>query len=124
LNNQSKKLWAEWYAKKSNGRATPAAERTFVKVQQDLDDKRRKSDESIIKASGLLTKILLSQENLNEKGRLLAITEKQRNKLIDDLDVYGKNVLDWGLKRGQTTLEASIAIIREVLEDSIYTSHK
>ena len=71
----------------------------------------------------MLTKVLLSQENKDDKGKQLAITAKERNKLLDDLDVYGKDVMDWGIKPGQTTLEASIAVIRELLEDPVFICH-
>lgn len=124
LNNQSKKLWEDWLVKKASGKATVEEEKAFVTAQQGLDAKRTKSDEFIIRASILLTKVLLSQDNLNEKGHLLAITEKQRNRLLDDLDVYGNNVLDWGLQPGQSTLDACIAVIRETLEDPIFIAHK
>lgn len=124
LNNQEKKLWLDWLNKKSSGHADAKEEKIFIQAQQNVELKRKESDKSIIKASILMTKVLLSQDNSNDKGHLLAITQKQRYKLLDDLDAYGKDVLDWGLKSGQSTLEASIAVIREVLEDPVFISHK
>src|SRR5262249_47877483 len=63
LNNQSKKLWAGWLTKKASGHPSDQEERKFVRAQQDLEDKRTRSDETLLKAATLLTKLLLSQEN-------------------------------------------------------------
>ena len=52
----------------------------------------------------------------------MAITAQERQKLLDKLDSFGKDSLDWGLKSGQSPLEGSIAVIREILEDSIWIS--
>ena len=52
----------------------------------------------------------------------MAITAQQRQKLLDKLDSFGSETLHWGLESGQDTLEASIAVIREVLEDSVWIS--
>jgi len=65
---------------------------------------------------------LMSDKNQDGKGHLLAITAQQRQKLLDKLDSFGADNLDWGLKKGQSTLEGSIAVIREVLEDSLWVS--
>ena len=70
----------------------------------------------------MMTKVLISDKNKNGKGHWLAITAQQRQKLLDKLDSFGGDNLDWGLKPGQTTLEGSIAVIREILEDSIWIS--
>ena len=64
----------------------------------------------------------MSEKNKNDKGHRLAITAQQRQKLLDKLDSFGSDDLDWGLKSGQSTLEGSVAVIREVLEDSIWIS--
>ena len=124
INNKAKNLWQEWLNIKTKQKTTSKDEKEFIKFQEDLEVQRKESDKSIIKASILLTKVVLSQNNSSDKGKLLAITEKQRNKLLDNLDVYGKDVMDWGLKPGQSTLNASIAVIREVLEDPMFIAQK
>jgi hypothetical protein len=124
LNNKAKNLWQDWLNLKVSGRANPEQERLFIRAQQDIELKRKEFDKSLIQASILMTKVLLSQENANDKGRVLAITDKQRSRLLDGLDVYGKDVINWGLKSGQSTLQASIAVIREVLEDPVFVTHK
>ena len=124
LNNQQKNLWQKWLNLKTSVRSKPEDEQGFIKAQENVELKRKESDKNIIQASIWLTKILLSENNKDDKGRQLAITQKQRNKLLDNLDVYGKDVLDWGLKPGQSTLDASIAVIREALEDPMFIVHK
>ncbi|MBF0490314.1 MAG: hypothetical protein HQL15_06790 [Candidatus Omnitrophica bacterium] len=124
LNNKAKNLWQDWLNLKSAGRFKPKDEKNFIAAQRDIELKRKESDKNVVEASILMSKVLLSQDNPNDKGKLLVINEKERNKLIDDLDSYGKEVMDWGLKPGQSTFSASIAVIREVLEDPVFITHK
>ncbi len=122
INARAKEVWDQWYAVKSNNRATFANERAFVKAQEELAYKRRDAEQFVIESSLLTTKVIKSAQNVNEKGHLLAITAKERERLLDHLDEFGKDTMDWGLKPNQTTLQASIAVLREVLEDSVWTT--
>jgi hypothetical protein len=122
INHQEKALWEKWYDLNTAGQATRPKEIIFVKNQYSLELRRKEADKEIIQASVMMTKVLISDKNKNGKGRLLAITAQQRQKLLDKLDSFGRDTLDWGLKPGQRTLEASIAVIREILEDSIWIS--
>jgi hypothetical protein len=122
VNDQEKTLWEKWYDLKNAGQASAAKQIDFDKAQHTLALKRKDSDKDIVQASVLLTKVLMSDKNINGRGHRLAITSKQRQKLLDRLDAFGHDTLDWGLKPGQRTLEASIAAIREILEDSIWIS--
>lgn len=121
LNNDAKVLWQGWLGLKNSGKADAQQEAVFIKFQREIESKRKENDKKLIEASVLMTKVLLSQKNKDDKGHMLAITERERSRLLAYLDTYGKGVLDWGLKPGQSTLQASVAVIREVLEDSIYT---
>jgi hypothetical protein len=122
VNNEEKLLWDKWYGLLATGQATRAKEIEFVKAQYSLELKRKEADKDIVKASVLMTKVLISDKNKNGRGHILAVTAVQRQKLLDKLDSFGSDTLDWGLKPGQRTLEASIAVIREILEDSIWIS--
>jgi len=122
INDQEKTLWQNWYGLNVNGQATRPKEINFVKTQHSLELQRKEADKNIIQASVLMTKVLISDKNENGKGHLLAISAQQRQKLLDKLDSFGSDNLDWGLKSGQSTLEASIAVIREILEDSLWVS--
>lgn len=122
VNDEEKKLWQKWYDLNVAGQVTRPKEKEFIKNQYAFELQRKEIDKDIIQASVLLTKVLISEKNNNGKGHLLAITAQQRQKLLDKLDSFGSDTLDWGLKSGQSTIEASIAVIREVLEDSIWIS--
>lgn len=124
VNDKEKQIWDQWYAVKSNDLDTQVNERAFVKAQNELSLLRKESNKMIVEATVLLTKVLKSSQNPDEKGHLLAVTAQQRSKLLENLDVFGKGHLDWGLKPGQDHVTASVAVLREVLEDSIYTSLK
>jgi hypothetical protein len=120
INDEEKTLWQKWYDLNTAGQATRSREIDFVNSQHSLELRRKEVDKNIIQASVLMTKVLISEKNKNGQGHLLAITAQQRQKLLEKLDSFGSNNLDWGLKSGQRTLEGSIAVIREILEDSIW----
>jgi len=122
INDQEKILWDKWYGLNATGEATRAKEIDFVKAQHAMELKRKEADKDIIKASVLMTKVLISDQNKNGKGHILAVTAAQRQKLLDKLDSFGSETLDWGLKPGQRTLDGSIAVIREILEDSLWVA--
>jgi hypothetical protein len=122
INHEEKSLWEKWYDLNTAGQASRPKEVEFVKNQYAMELRRKEADKNIIQASKMMTKVLISDKNENAKGHLLAITAQQRQKLLDKLDSFGHDTLDWGLKPGQTTLEGSIAVIREILEDSIWIS--
>jgi hypothetical protein len=122
INHEEKELWQKWYDLNSSGQASRPKEIEFVKNQYALELQRKEADSNIVQASVMMTRVMISDKNKNGKGRVLAITARQRQKLLDKLDSFGGGNLDWGLKAGQSTLEGSVAVIREILEDSIWIS--
>ncbi len=122
INDKEKQIWDQWNAVKGSGLGTRKNETAFLNAQVDLALKRKDAFKHIIGSGVLLTKILRSDQNKDEKGKLLAINAVQRKKLLKGLDDVGKTNLDWGLKPGQTFQEATVAVIRELLEDPIYKS--
>ncbi len=122
VNHDEKALWQRWYDLNTAAKPTRRQEAQFVREQYRLEMQRKEADKNIIQASVLMTKVLISAQNKNSKGHLLAVTAKERQSLLDILDSYGSDNLDWGLKSGQSTLEGSIAVIRETLEDPLWTS--
>jgi len=122
INHEEKTLWEKWYDLNAAGQATRAKEIEFVKAQYSLELRRKEAEKDIIQASVMMTQVLVSDKNKNGKGHRLAVTAQQRQKLLDKLDSFGRDNLDWGLKNGQSPLEGSIAVIREILEDSIWIS--
>lgn len=122
INDKEKEIWDQWNAIKANDFGTRANETAFLNAQEALALKRKEAYKHIIQSSILLSKVLRSERNKDENGKLLAISEVQRQKLIKNLDEVGRKNLDWGLKPGQSFQQASVAIIREILEDPIYKS--
>jgi len=122
VNHEEKSLWEKWYDLNRAGEATSFKSDEFVKSQYAMELWRKEFDKGIIQATILMTKVLISDQNKNDKGHLLAITAAQRQKLLTKLDSFGGDDLDWGLKPHQRTLESCISVIREVLEDSIWIS--
>jgi len=123
LNDQEKLIWQKWYDLINFNQASRPKEIDFVRTQYAMDLRRKEYDKDIVRATVLMTKVLMSEKNIDGKGHLLAITSEQRQKLLDKLDSFGSDTLDWGLKSGQSTLEGSIAVVREILEDSIWISN-
>ncbi len=122
INHQEKRLWQDWYDLNAAKQVTKAKEVEFINAEYSLELRRKEAEKTIVQASVMMTKALMSAKNKNGKGHLLAITAQQRQKLLDKLDSWGSENLDWGLKTGQNTLDGSIAVIREILEDSLWIS--
>ena len=120
INDKEKQIWDQWNAVKSNGLGTRRNETAFLDSQEILALKRKEAFKYIIRASIMLTKIIRSDKNKDESGKILAIKSDERKKLLKSLDDIGKANLDWGLKPGQSFQEASVSVIREILEDPIY----
>ena len=120
VNDQEKKLWEAWAALRKANQATAIKEREFINTQDDLVMQRKEITKDVIVASSLMSNVLKSADNANEKGHRLALTSKQRIKLQEKLDGFAADMLDWGIKPGQTTMEASVAVIREILEDPLF----
>lgn len=123
LNLQERSLWKQMYEANKNGGVSPEQDQDFVKSQGELADKRKEAMRSIVESSVLLTKLMLS-ENMKEKQikKRLALTSRERDRLIRKLDSYAGDNLDWGMKPGQTYLQGAVATIREVLEDPTFLS--
>ncbi len=122
VNDNAKLLWAQWSKLTKLGAPNAIAQKEFARSQEKLDYQRKEADKVLIESTIMMTKAMLSQNNVDERGKLLALTQKQRDALIDRLDDFARSFIDWGLKSGQTTLQACVSIIREVLEDSAWQS--
>jgi hypothetical protein len=123
VNRQERDLWESLKKLKETKSFNAVKEKTFIADQESLSVRRREGMKGIVSSSVLMTKVLLS-ENTREKDvkKRLALSSEQREKLVDKLDTYAKDNLDWSLKPGQTFVQAAEASVREVLEDSFYLS--
>ena len=123
LNIQERQRWEELKGWKEKGEFNGQKDQQFVKIQEDFARQRKETMREIVENAIFMTKVLLD-ENTKEKQikKHLALTSQEREKLIRKLDAFAKDNLDWGLKEGQTFLQAAEASIREVLEDPAYLS--
>ncbi|MBU0469626.1 MAG: hypothetical protein KKF78_10700 [Candidatus Omnitrophica bacterium] len=91
----------------------------FRDRQRKLASLRRDSLKKLFEASMLVTKVLVSdKEDRFEQLTMLGITSRERTKLLEKLDKFGGKEFDGELREGQSFLQGSIAIIREVLMDT------
>lgn len=90
----------------------------FLTNHQYLAGKRKESLKNILEASMFVNKILISEER-DPYGEFyaLGITSKERKKLLYKLDGFYGQEYEGELREGQTILEGSVAVIREILED-------
>lgn len=98
-------------------------EADILRHQVSLAGQKKEAAKDLIRASLKLNVVFLSAELCdNEECKKLVLTRDERYKLLAKLDAFGKDTMDWGAKAGQTTLQACVASIREVLEDPLYIS--
>lgn len=118
LNLKERELWNQMHQVKKNGVVGAEQDQGFVKAQEQLADQRKVVMRSIVEVSVLMTKVLL-REDVQEKQvkKRLALTLKERDNLIRKLDAFAGDNFEWGMKPGQTYVQAAQATIREVLED-------
>lgn len=123
LNVEERELWNHMHQVEKKGEVATEEDQEFVQAQQRLADDRKEILRSIVELSVLMTKVMFSENNEEKKARKrLALTSKQRDKLVRKLDSYAGDNLDWGMKPGQTYLQGAEATIREVLEDPTFLS--
>ncbi len=123
LNRQEREKWEQFKGWKENGSFDAQKDQQFVKIQEDFAARRKEVMRGVVENAIFMTKVLLD-ENTKEKQvkKRLALTSQDREKLVRKLDTFAKDNLDWGMKEGQTFLQAAQASIREVLEDPAYLS--
>lgn len=123
ISTRERELWLALARVKTSGGGQDLKEEDILHQQVGLAGQKKEVAKDLIKASLRLRVVLLSAAQCeNEQCKKLALTREERNKLVDKLDVFARDVIDWGTKAGQTTLQACIASIREVLEDPLYAS--
>jgi len=123
VNRQERDVWESAKLLLDREELNGSVEKKFLADQERIAGRRKEAMQGVVAASVLMTKVILS-EDTKEKDtkKRLAISGEQREKLIDKLDSYAKDNMDWSLKPGQTFVEAAEASVREVLEDSFYLS--
>jgi hypothetical protein len=123
MSAQERELWKAFYAAKRSGRAGEELQSDFTARQVALARQKKEVAKELVTQSAFLAKILLSARDCEDENcKVLSLTRDERDRLVKRLDSFARTKMDWGLKPGQSTLDASVAVIREVLEDSIYLS--
>ena len=84
-----------------------------------LAEERRESFKKLLEASMLVNKVLIS-DRVNEDGKmvLLGVTREERKKLLKKLDAFYEDEYKGNLRAGQSFLQGSVSVIRELLENS------
>ncbi len=90
----------------------------FILDLEQLRAQRKEASSKIIEASFIISKLLISPQT-DDYGELimLGVTDEQRSRLLDKMDVFYGDMYDGELREGQTSLEGSIVVIREILEN-------
>jgi hypothetical protein len=123
FNNREQGLWQGFYRFKTKNAPPDFNEHDFVVKQVGLALGKKEVAKSLLTASMLVQKVLLSSQRCeSDVCKELALTQEERDKLIKKLDSFANGNLDWGLKAGQTTIQGCVAALREVLEDPLYKS--
>ena len=123
INRQERVLWQEFYKVRRDKKENVAAEeKVFVENEKNLNIKRQDISKTFIESALLTAHVMQSENSYVDAPYQLALTEEQRRKLIKRIDEFAKDNVDWGIKSGQSTFQASIAAIREILEDPIWKS--
>ena len=98
-------------------------EADFKKEMAILANDRKTSGMALLEAVMMFKKVLLSAKACQDENcQDLALTQAEREKLLQKLDSFAGDNMAWGMKPGQGTFEAAIASVREILEDSAYVS--
>jgi len=92
--------------------------KTFMRNIQGWAMERRTLLQKLLEASMMINKILVSNQ-IDEFGEfvMLGVTEAEREGLLLRMDTFYEEGFQGELRQGQTFLQASVSIIREILED-------
>ncbi len=121
LNSGQRALLEEMHALQRRGEMDSAAAARFEERQLAINYERRDALKELLRASILVTKILVSPtENYYGEFDRLGITQEQRYKLLDKVREFDEASYQGELRSGQSFLEGSVVTIREILEDYNY----
>lgn len=121
LNSGQRAMLEEMHALQRRGAMDAAAIADFEKRQVRINTERREALKELLRASILVTKILISPtENYYGEFDRLGITQEQRYKLLDKIRHFDEASYQGELRSGQSFLEGSVVTIREILENYNY----
>ncbi|MBF0331303.1 MAG: hypothetical protein HQL17_05140 [Candidatus Omnitrophica bacterium] len=125
VSSKERQMWQAYYKFKSVGLPRDLNEAEFKLQMENLARDRKSAALSVLQQVVMLKKVILSAARCrDEKCQELALTQKERIKLVAKLDLFAKENVAWGMKPGQGTFEAAVASLREVLEDPLFVSRQ
>ncbi|HLF18017.1 MAG TPA: hypothetical protein VI749_03870 [Candidatus Omnitrophota bacterium] len=123
FNNEERALITQIYEAVFKEQLDDSMLRLFSEGIVKINEKRKESSLELLEASTLVNKILISHQ-LNARGRFsqLGVSKDERQRLLGRLQMFEGEAYRGEPRAGQTFLEASIATIRQILEDQAYVS--
>ncbi len=123
LNEKEKDLLDDIDAQENKPLPSQALASRFKRDQVHLALERKEASKKILKASVLLSKLLVSQkEDKHGEFVSLGITAQERKKLLEDLNSFSGEKYKGKMRQGQSALEGSVSAIRQILEDKSWGS--
>lgn len=119
LNKSEYALFKEWKEAHLKEEKNEGLEKEFILKQKNFAFERKDSLAQLLEVTLLITKVLISSET-NDTGDLtnLSLTNDQRKNILERLDVEFVDPLFKGdIREGQTFLQASVVMLRTLLED-------
>lgn len=125
LSSKERRLWQAYLGFKKTGRPKDLDEAGFKAQLERFAHDRKVAAMAVLDAVVMFKKVLLSAKDCaDENCQALALTQVERDKLAQKMDVFAGDNMAWGIKAGQGTFEAAVASVREVLEDPLFLSRK
>lgn len=117
LNQEEKQSWQK-LREALSGKKDQTLRAQEVEHQEMIAQRRKDSMLHLLEASMLLNKVLISSDPdaLGQFSRL-GISAEERQKLLYKIDEFYEEGFQGGVRPGQSVLQGSISVIREVLED-------
>ncbi len=123
MSSRERELWKSFERSRRSGAPADFNETEFSRRQVQLASDKKEVAKELVRQANLVTRIMLSAELCQtEDCKELALTRDERDKLVRKLDSFARGSMDWGLKAGQSSLQACTSVLREVLEDPLYHS--
>ena len=120
---RERELWQVFDRYKTTGFPRDFDEEDFSRRQVLLAREKKEISKDFVHQALMVTKVLLSAERCETDAcQELVLSQVERDKLVKRIDEFASDNMDWGMKPGQSTFQACVATLREVLEDPIYHS--
>ena len=118
INNKERKYIGKVSQKQSNEGLEDVDRKRFADKLLSLSLERKESLRSLLEASMVINKLLISNQiDDYDEFVMLGVTEEEREKLVLQLDEFNEDSFQGEIRQGQTFLQGSVSVLREVLSD-------